>query len=120
MLVIGRAGQGGQHKRLKDIERQFALDDVDITEDRFLRVAGEPDDVAGAGDGAVFAPFLQHQPVFSDLVLVLLAGEQIVRVDVFKTDKDAANAGRHRLFDKVRDAVTQRVDLDRKADLQAL
>src|SRR5262249_6269867 len=73
----------------------------------------------GAGDGAVVPPFLQHRAVFGDLVLVFLAGQQVVRVNVFKPDEDPPHACRSRLLDEVRNAVAQRVDLDRETDRQS-
>ncbi len=63
---------------------------------------------------------LQHRAIFGDLVLVLFSRQQVIRVDVFEPDKDTPDAGLRHLLDKVRDAVTQRIDLDRKGELQIM
>ena len=70
--------------------RQFALDDLDVSKDRFLGVSGKAENIAGIGCAAMVAPLLQHQAIFGDLVLSLLGGEKIVRVNVFKADEDTA------------------------------
>ena len=49
------------HDQFQDVERQFALDDLDIAEDRCLGITWKADDVAGVGDGAGLAPCLQHR-----------------------------------------------------------
>ncbi len=116
--MILRARQRGEEEELQDIERQFALDDLDIAQNRFLAVAGKTEDVAGIGDGAVLAPFLQHLAIFGDLVLSLLGRDQIVGIDVLQTDEHATHAGLRRLLDEIGNLVAQRVDLDRKADLR--
>ena len=115
-LVILRARQRRKEEELQNIERQLPLDDLDIAHDRFLGVAGKAENIAGISDGAVVAPFLQHLPVFGDLVLPLLGGNQIVRIDVLKPDEDAAHTSLRRLLDEVRDFVAERVDLDGEAD----
>ena len=46
--------------------------------------------------------------------------EEVVGIDVLQTDKYPADAGLGGLLDEIRDAVTQRVYLNREADLQAL
>ena len=71
--------QRREEEELENIERQFALDDLDVAEDRFLGVAREAKNIAGISDGAVLAPLLQHLAIFGDLVLPLLGGDQIVR-----------------------------------------
>ena len=115
-LVVFRAGQRRQEEEFEDVERQLALDDLDVAQDRFLGVGREAEDVAGVGDGAVVAPLLQHLAVFGDLVLPLLGGDQIVGIDVLEPDEHAPHAGLRRLLDEVRDLVAQRVDLDGEAD----
>jgi hypothetical protein len=45
-LMILRAGQRRQAEKLHDVDRQFALDDVDVVADRFRRVGGKPQDIA--------------------------------------------------------------------------
>ena len=97
-LWSSEPGSGVRIEELQDVQRQLALDDLDIAEDRCLAVAGKADDVAGAGDGAVLAPLLQHVPVFGDLVLVLLGGDEIVGIDVLQPDEDPAHAGLSRPF----------------------
>ena len=91
-LVILRAGQRRQEEEFQDVERQLALDDLDVAQDRFLGIAGKAKDVAGASDGAVGAPLLQHLAIFGDLVLPLLGGDQVVGIDVLQPDEDAARA----------------------------
>ena len=119
-LVILGAGQRREEEEFENIDRQFPLDDLDVAQDRFLGVAGEAQNVAGVGDGAVLAPLLQHVAVFGDLVLALLGREQIVGIDVLKSDEDPPHAGRRRLLDEIGDAMAERVDLDGETDLQSL
>ncbi len=119
-LVVLGARQRRQEEELQDVERQFALDDLDVAQDRFLGVAGKAEDVAGIGDGAVLAPFLQHLAVLGDLVLPLLGRDQIVGVDVLQSDEHPAHAGLRRLLDEVRNLVAKRIDLDGEADLREL
>ena len=64
-------------------------------------------------------PGLQHLAVFGDLVLALLGGQQVVRVDVLQPDEHAVDAGPARLLDEVRDPVALRVDLDDQGHLDA-
>ena len=117
-LVVLGSRQRRQKEKFEQVERQFAFDDLDVAQDRPLRVAWEAEDVAGAGDGAGVSPLLQHGAIFGDLVLVLLGSQQIVGIDVFEADEDAAHPGLGDLLNKVRNAVTQRVDLDREGELQ--
>ncbi len=84
-----------------------------------FRVGGEAEDVAGESDGAVRAPFLQHHPIFGDLVLPLLGGDQVLGVDVLKPDEHALDASGGRLLDEVLDLVAEGVDLDGEADVDA-
>ena len=114
-MVLG-SGQGREEEELQNVERQFVLDDLDVAQDRCFRVGWEAEDVAGIGHGAVGAPLLQHGAVFGDLVLSLLGGDQVFRVDVLKADKHPLDAGLGRLLDEVRDLVAERVDLDGEAD----
>ena len=119
-LVVLRSGQRRQEEKFENIDRQFALDDLDIAQDRFLAVGGEAENVAGIGDGAVVAPHLQHLAVFGDLVLPFLGGDQVVRVDVLEPDEGAPHAGFGRLLDEARNLVAERIDLDGEADVHAL
>ena len=41
-LVVLGAGQRREEEELENVERQLALDDLDVAQDRFLRVAGKP------------------------------------------------------------------------------
>src|SRR5262245_19986087 len=45
-------------------------------------------------------------------VLLFLRLQEVVWVDVLEPDKDTLAAGTRRLLDKIRDAVTERIDLD--------
>ena len=65
-------------------------------------------------------PGLQHLAVFGDLVLALLGGQQVVRIDVLQPDEHAIDAGPARLVDEVRDAMALGVDLDDERDVDAL
>ena len=119
-LVILRAGQRRQDEQLEDVERQLLLDDLHVAQDRGARVAREAQDVAGPRRGAAGVPRLQHLAVFGDLVLALLGGQQVVRVDVLQTDEHAVDAGPARFMDEVRDAMALGVDLDDQGELDAL
>src|SRR5688572_32229169 len=56
-------------EELKKVDRQLALDDLDIAQDRLAGVAGEAEDVAGIGRHTVLPPKLQHMAILGDLVL---------------------------------------------------
>src|ERR1019366_1173272 len=116
-LVIFGAWQGRQEKEFENIERQFALYDFDIPDDRFLGVAGEAQYVAGKRNDALFPPFLQHDSVVGDLVLALLGSDEIVRVDILQPDEDMLHPSLPGLFYEVRNLVAERVDLDGEADI---
>jgi len=78
--VVFGTGKRRQHEQLEHVERQFALDDLDITQDGLLPIAGKSDDVPGASDGSVLMPLLQHRAVFGDLVLAFLGRQEIVGI----------------------------------------
>ena len=63
----------------------------------------------------MIAPLLQHLAVLGDLVLPLLGCNEIVGVDVLKSDENAAHASLRRFFDEIRNFVAERVDLDCEA-----
>src|SRR5262249_41051841 len=84
--------------------------------DRFLCIGREPKYVARVSNRAVVAPFLQHLPVFGDLVLPLLGGDQIVGIDILKSDEHTAPTCLRRLFDEIRYFVAERIDLDGEAE----
>ena len=119
-LVVFRARQRREEEQFEDVERQLAFDDFDVAQDRCLAVAREADDVTGAGDCAVIAPFLQHLPVVGDLVLPLFGGDKIVRIDVLKSDEHATDARLRGLFNEIRNLVTQRVDLNGESYVRAI
>src|ERR1700731_502315 len=78
------------------------------------------DDVAGTGDGAVLAPFLQRLPLVGDLVLAFLGWDEIVRIDVLQSDEHPADACLRGLLDEIRDLVAERCRPDGEADLRAI
>ena len=82
--------------------------------------AGEAEDVAGQREDAALVPLLEHVAIFGDLVLALVGGEQIVRVDVLEPDEGAHHPGALRLVDEIGDAVAERVDLDGEVGLEPL
>jgi hypothetical protein len=81
-LVILGAWQRRQHEKFERVERQLFLDDLEVVADRLGRVVLEAEDVAGEGHDADPLPLEQHLAVLGDLVLPLLGGDQIRRVDV--------------------------------------
>src|SRR5579863_6079131 len=101
--MIFRARQRRQAGEFQDVERQLALDDLDVPLDRFERIAGEAEDIAAIGDATNLAPGKQHLAVVADAVLLLLRADQALRIDVFEADEYAAHARRRRLFDEARD-----------------
>ena len=117
--MVLRARQRGQEEELENIERQLALDDLDVAQDRFLRIRREAEDVAGESECAVRPPLLQHDAIFGDLVLPLFGGDEVLGVDVLKPDKDAPGPRLGRLLDEVRDLMAERVDLDGEAAMDA-
>ena len=59
LLVVLRAGQRRQEEEFEDVDRQLALDDLDVAQDRFLGVAREAEDVAGEREDAALVPLLE-------------------------------------------------------------
>src|SRR6185312_13108833 len=107
-------------EKFQDIERQFALDDFNVAGDRFLRIGRETENIAGIGNCAVIAPLLQHFAILGDLVLPLLGCNEIVGIDVLKSDENTSHSGLRRFFDEVRNLVAERVDLDCKSKTRKL
>ncbi len=62
-------------------------------------------------------PGEQHLAIFGDLVLPLLGGQQVRRIDVLEPDEHTRHAGAPRLLDEVRNLVAERVDLDDQPDV---
>jgi len=98
-LVVLRTGQRSEKEEFENVDRQFALDDFNIAQDRLLTVTGEAEDIARADDCAVLAPFLQHGAIVGNLVLSLLGADQIVGVDVLEPDEHAPGAAFGRLLE---------------------
>ena len=115
-VVVLRARQRREDRPFDDIERQFALDDLDVAPDRFRRVGRQAEDVARVGEDALRFPRQQHFAVFGDLVLRLFDRLEIVGIDILETDEHARHAGALALLDEVRDLVAERVDLDHQAE----
>ncbi len=84
------------------------------------RIGREAEDVAGPGHDLLLAPGLEHLAILPDLVLPLLGAGKRFRIDVLKPDEHRVAARARRLLDEARNAVTQRVDLQQQADLEAL
>src|SRR5262245_63792234 len=61
-LVVFRTGQRREEEELEDIERQFALDDLDVAKDRLFGVRGKAKNIAGKGDGAELEHFMERCP----------------------------------------------------------
>src|SRR5215468_837224 len=119
-LVILGPRQRCQEKELQNINWQFSLYDFNITGNRFLAVGRKTEDVTRIGDGAVIAPHLQHFPIFGDLVLPLLGGDEIVRIDVLQPNKDPPHAGPGGFLDELRNLMAKGVDLDGESDIHPL
>ena len=115
-LVILGAGQRREHAETEQVDRQLALDDLDIAPDRFRRVGRKAKNIPRIGEDALLAPRQQHLAVFGDLVLLLLRERQVVGVDVLQPDEHAGDAGALRFFDEARNLVAHRIDLDHQAD----
>ena len=118
-MVFG-ARQRREVEKPDDVDRQFLLDDLDVLADRFRRVGGEAENIAGIGDDADVLPGQQHVAVFGDLVLLLLRRREIARIDVLEPDENLPDAGAGGLLDEIRNLVTERVDLDGDAEIHVL
>src|ERR1700733_13728620 len=114
------ARQRGEDREFEDVERQFALDDLDALDQGFLRIVREADYVAAISDAAVLAPLEQKLAIVGDVVLLLLRRGEIVGIDVLQPDEYALDAGGHRLLDEAGDLVAGRVDLNDEARVDAL
>ena len=115
-LVVLGARQRRQDIEFQQIDRQLALDDLDVAPDRFRRLAGKAENVARIEKDALFLPGQHHLAVLGDLVLLLLGGGEIVGIDVLEAEEDARDAGFFRLLDETRNLVAHGVDLDHQAE----
>ena len=79
---------------LQQVDRQLALDDLDVADDRFRSIAGEAEDVSGEDGGAGVLPLQQHLPVFGDLVLLLARAQQAVGIDALEADEHPRHPAR--------------------------
>ena len=119
-LVVLRARQRRQDGELENIDRQLALDDLQVVGDGFGRIGGKADDVAGIGHDPGVAPLLEHAPVLGDLVLIFLGRLQVLRVDVLEPDEGMGAAGPRGLFDEARGLVAQGVDLNQEVNVETI
>src|SRR5215468_10376771 len=85
--VVRGARQRREAEELQDVEGQLLLDDRYVAPNRLGRIAGKSEDIASEREDAARLPGKQHLAIFGDLVLPLLGGGQIVRIDVFKPDE---------------------------------
>src|SRR5688500_12881760 len=120
LLVIFGTGQRRQVKELEQVDWQLALNDLDVVDDRFARVAGKAEDVTAVGDDAGIFPREQHLSIIGDLVLAFLCAEEALGIYILQTDEDALHPGTFTFFDKAGQLMTERVDLDDETDLQTL
>src|SRR5229473_2772182 len=116
--MIFRTGQRRHAAKLHQVDRQLALDNLDVAQDRFRRIAWEPDDIARNNGGADVLPLQQHLTILSDLVLLLLGAHQVVGIDAFEPNKHAHDTGPPSLLDKVWKPVAHGIHLDHKLDVQ--
>ena len=79
------------------------LMNVDIVQDRSLRVAGKADDVAADDHHGVLLPGDEHLAIFLDPVLPLFHRFEIVGIDVFQADEDQIGAGLEDFVDESRE-----------------
>ena len=89
-----------------------------VPEDRFLGVGWEAKNITGVRDGAVVAPFLEQLAVFGDLVLPFLGGNEIVGIDILKSNEHMARAGLRSFLYEIRNLVAERVDLNGKDEIR--
>ena len=73
-LVILRARQRRQIEELQQIDRQLALDDLDVALRSLRRVGREADDVAGVGDARLIAFQACSMARYSVMLVLLLLG----------------------------------------------
>src|SRR5262249_52622779 len=115
LMVLG-ARQRREAEEFQDIDRQFLFDDLDIPRDRFRRVGRQDENVARISDASMPPPRQQHLAVFPDFVLPLLGAEERLRIDVLKPNEYERGAGARGLLDEIRNAMTERVDLQDQLD----
>src|SRR5262249_33269317 len=120
LLMILRSRQRRQEEEFQQIERQFALDDLDIADDTFQRIIGKTEDIYRVGETANLLPVQQHLAILGDAVLLLFRRQKVVGIDVLQPDEHPAYAGTRRFLDEAGDFVAQRVDLDDEMESLAL
>ncbi len=120
VAMVLRSGQRRKHKELDQVDRQLALHDLDVAQQRLPGIGRESGYVARYGQRARLAPAMQHDAIFGDLVLAFLDRHQVVGGDVFQSDEDLAHAGPPRLLDEAGGAMGLGVDLSRHVEHDAL
>src|ERR1700722_16184744 len=103
--MVLRARQRREAREFQNIERQFALDDLDVADDALLGVSRKAQYVAAISEAADLAPGEEHLAVIGDAVLLLLRADEARRIDVLEADEDASDTRARRLLDEVRDLV---------------
>src|SRR5678815_5636037 len=104
--MVLRSRKRREEEELQNIDRQLALDDPNVTQDRLLRIGWKAEDVAAPRINAPLVPRLKHGAILGDLVLLLVRREQIVRVDILQPNEDTSDPGAHRFVDEIGHAVT--------------
>jgi hypothetical protein len=118
-LVILGSRKRRQVKKLQQLDRELALDHLDVVQDRFGGVVREAQDVAHKGQDAHVLEREQEPAVLGDLVLALLGAEEVLRVDVLEAEERGLDPGERAFLDEARDAVAQGIDLNREAEREA-
>src|SRR5689334_14757163 len=65
-------------------------------------------------------PRKKHLAVIGYFILAFLGPQQAVRIDILEADEDPFDPRTSRLGNKIRQFMAERIDLDDKADLEAL
>src|SRR2546423_9895056 len=86
--------------------------------DRLSCVVREAGDVPAVGNDLRFCPGQKHLAVLGNFVLPFVGGGEVIGIDVFQPDENAAHPGPRTFLDKIRQLVAKRVDLDEEAELQ--
>src|SRR5208282_2672970 len=102
------------------VDREFALDYLDVALDALRRVRRKSQDVTGVGQHFRALPCLQHLAILGDPVLALGGTLQTFGIDVLKPDENFSASRALCLLDEVRDFVAHRIDLHDDVDLQVV
>ncbi len=116
--MIHRSGQGGEDKKIENVDGQLSLDRPDIIFNGVRRVRREAEDIARYCYDAVVPPCHQHLMILRNIVLRLISRLEVLLVNTLHPDTDEIATRPGRLVNKPGDLVRIGIDLEAKLYLE--